>query len=188
MKLIKLTQNRLACVDAEDFDWLSKWSWHYHRMEKRKTGYARRTDYSGPKQKTVSMHVEIMKRHGRRGREVDHIDNCGCDNRKENLRLATRKGQGANVGLRVVNTSGVTGVSWHEQAGKWHARININGKIKHLGYYDDDDDFNEAVEARRKAEIEHYGEFQHDPTKVCPLGYTGQCPECAARLRGNNVH
>ncbi len=182
MKLIELTQNRLACVDDEDFDWLSKWWWQYHRKKKEKTGYARRTDRSGPKEKKVLMHIAIMKRHGlwKRGREVDHIDNCGCDNRKVNLRLATSGNQVENSGLRADSTSGVTGVCWDKSADKWKARISINGKRTHLGRYDD---FDEAVEARRKAEIKHYGEYCYDPTKLCPLWKTGQCPDCAERAR-----
>jgi len=123
MKLIELTQDRLACVDDEDFDWLSKWKWHYQCGEKWKTGYAKRTDRSEPKQKTVSMHVAIMKRHEkwRRGKEVDHKNVCGCDNRKVNLRLVTSGNQGANRRLRTDNTSGVTGISWHKGARKWVA-------------------------------------------------------------------
>ncbi len=182
MKLIELSQDRLACVDDEDFDWLSKWKWHYHREKKGKTGYVRRTDRSGPKQKTVQMHVEVMKRHGLwECGQVDHDNTCGCDNRKVNLRLATSRNQGANVGLRTNNTSGVIGVSWDKEEGRWRVQIIINGKVTYLGLYDD---FDEAVETRRKAEIEHFGEFQHDPTKLCPLWETGQCPECAERAQG----
>ena len=36
----------------------------------------------------------------------------------------------------VKKTSKYTGVSWSKQSKKWHARININGKDKHLGYFD----------------------------------------------------
>ncbi len=181
MKLIELTQDRLAIVDDEDFDWLSKWNWHYWRGKKAKTGYAMRKTL-GPKRKTVRMQVAVMKRHKRwkRGREVDHIDTCGCDNRKVNLRLASRNGQTANSGLRTDSTSGVRGVSWHKKAGKWEAYIHTNGKRKHLSLFDD---FDEAVEARRRAEIKYFGEYRYDSTNVCPLGYTGQCPECAARLK-----
>jgi len=180
MKLIELSQDRVTIVDDEDFDWLSKWKWHYAR--RKKSGYAERGDCSGPKQKTISMHVAIMKRHKKwkRGREVDHINTCGCDNRKVNLRLATPGEQGVNIGRRSNNTSGVTGVYWSKASGKWRAYIWVNGKEKHLGYYED---FDEAVEVRLKAEFKYYGEFQHDPTNVCPLGHTGQCPECAARLK-----
>jgi len=182
MKLIELTQDRFAVVDNKDFAWLSKWKWYYRRGKDRKTGYAVRNTGRWPHQRTVLMHIAIMKRHKRwkHGRQVDDINTCGCDNRKVNLRLATRSGQRANVGLCSNNTSGVTGVSWYRQRNKWRARIIVNGKQKHLGYFDD---FDEAVKERQQAEIKYYGKFRHDPTNVCPLGATGQCPDCAAKLK-----
>ena len=185
MKLIELSQGRLAIVDDEDFHWLLQWKWYYWRVKGRKTGYAKRNVRSESKRKLVPMQVAVMQRHRlwESGREVDHINTCGCDNRKENLRLATRNEQGANVGLKTSNTSGVTGVNWHKQTDKWQARIKINGKQTHLGLCVNLD---EAIEIRRQAEIKHRGEFQHDPTNVCPLGPTGQCPDCAARLGESN--
>lgn len=111
---------------------------------------------------------------------MDHIDNCGCDNRKVNLRLASSGEQKFNEGLRTNNTSGVAGIDWVIKDKRWRARISINGKETHLGYFVD---FDEAVKERLKAEFKYYGEFQHDPANVCPLGSTGQCLECAARLK-----
>lgn len=180
MKRIKLTQGRLALVDDEDFKWLSQWKWYYHCSEK--TGYAARNVGSRPCRRIIRMHVAIMKRHKRweRGKEIDHINTCGCDNRKENLRLATRNGQGANVGLQSNNTSGVTGVHWQKQTSKWCVRIGMDGKQKYLGLFTDLDD---AITARQKAEYKYFGEFCHDPTNICPLGFTDECPDCAARLR-----
>lgn len=141
-----------------------------------------RTDRSGRKRKTVWMHIEIMQHHGlwKSGQEIDHINTCGCDNRKVNLRLTIPMVNRVNAGLRTSNTSGVTGINWHKDKSKWQTRINTNGKRKHLGYFVDLD---EAVEVRQQAEIEYFGEYRHDPTNVCPLGYTGQCPDCAARLK-----
>ena len=180
MKLIELTQGRVAIVDDEDFDWLSKWKWCYWRAKK--TGYATRTDYSGSKQKSIWMHVAVMQHHRlwKRGKEVDHENTCGCDNRKSNLRIPTSSGQQVNTGLRTNNTSGVAGVNWDKEKSKWQTRISTNGKRKHLGYYVD---LNEAIKVRQKAEVKHYGKFRHDPTNVCPLGRTGQCPDCAERLK-----
>lgn len=184
MKKIKLTQDRLACVDDEDFAWLSQWNWHYWRGKRNKTGYAlrNRSLHLNQQRQIIRMQIVIAEQHGlwKPGKEVDHINTCGCDNRKENLRLATRNGQGANQGLRLDNTSGITGVNWHKASNKWRTYIVANGKHKHLGLYEK---FNEAVKIRRKAEIEYFGKFQHDPTNVCPLGSTGECPECAARLK-----
>lgn len=179
MKLIELTQGRVAIVDNEDFAWLSKWKWHCTRIGK--IGYAARNTF-GPNRRTIRMHVVIMKRHKRwkRGKEVDHIDTCGCNNRKVNLRLATRNEQGANGGLQSNNTSGVTGVNWDKASGKWRAQIRVNGKQIHLGRFVDLD---KAIARRRKAEIKYFGEYRYNKTKLCPLWKTGQCPDCSKRAR-----
>jgi len=128
------------------------------------------------------MHIAIMKRHKHweRERETDHIDTCGCDNRKENLRLATSSMNDANKRLQSNNTSGVTGVTWNKNCSKWKVQIVIDKKYRYLGSYDD---FNEAVKRRQQAEYKYFGKFRYDPTNICPLGYTGKCPDCAARLK-----
>jgi hypothetical protein len=33
------------------------------------------------------------------------------------------------------NTSGVVGVYWNKEMGKWQAQAMIEGKVKYLGYY-----------------------------------------------------
>jgi len=182
LKLIELSQGRVAIVDDKDFEWLSKWKWYYQYDKRCNTGYAKRNIGFWPHQKKVYMHIAIMKHHKRWGRrqEVDHIDNCGCDNRKVNLRLATRSKQTAHKGLLTNNTSGVTGVYWNKRRGAWKAEIMVNGKSKFLGYYSNKKD---AIKKRQQAEIKYFGEFRHDPTNICPLGYTGECPDCAARLK-----
>lgn len=176
MKFIELTQGRKAVVDDEDFAWLSQWNWYYHKN--RKHGYAERKEAG----RIVLMHREISRHHGllKPGMEVDHWNDCGLDNRKENLRVATQNDNAHNRGKHQNNSSGVPGVSWHKQHGKWHAKIMLNGKDKHLGYFNDLED---AKAARQAAERKYFGKFQYDPTLVCPLAQTGECPECAAKLK-----
>lgn len=181
MKLIELTQSRVAIVDNEDFDWLSKWKWYYARNRKsRKTGYVVRTDNN--KHQQIRMHTVILKRYKclECERQVDHINGCGCDNRKENLRSATPNTNGANKKRHSNNTSGNIGVRWHKLTGKWEARLFVNGKSNQLGLFVNKKD---AIKVRRQAEIKYFGEYRYDPTNVCPLGPTGQCPDCAQRLR-----
>ena len=43
------------------------------------------------------------------------------------------------------NTSGVTGVTWDKSIGKWLAQIRLDGKTKHLGYFDDLEEAAEVV-------------------------------------------
>lgn len=75
-------------------------------------------------------------------KEIDHINEIRDDNRMCNLRLANHQENGQNQSNpRTHNTSGFLGVSWHKCGKKWRAYITLNGKIKHLGY------FNTAEEA-----------------------------------------
>jgi hypothetical protein len=174
MKLIELTQGRVAIVDDEDFEWLSKWTWSF--LKGPKTGYAVRVIQRQGKQKMLLMHREISKIGKQR---VDHRNGCGCDNRKVNLRAATAQQNGGNMKKRDSNTSGITGVSWVAKRG-WYAHIRVNYKTLALGYFAKKKD---AIAARRQAEIEHFGEYRHDPKQLCPLWKTGQCPDCTKRAK-----
>jgi hypothetical protein len=179
MKLIELSQGRVAIVDDEDFDWLSAWKWHYHRRKGAITGYARRTDRKNGDQRTIQMHNEIYHHYHRESfQELDHINTCGCDNRKSNIRLATRSANCVNKQRRSDNTSNKTGVTWYRQDQKWVARLQLPGKRLYLGGFVKKKD---AIAARRHAEIAHFKEYRHNPRNLCPLWKTRQCPDCAKR-------
>ena len=151
-KQIELTQGLVALVDNEDYDKLSKYKWHAHIN--RNTFYVCRTAYNG-KQVTVMMHREILGlSHGDK-RQVDHRNQNGLDNRRTNLRIANHKINGYNHRKRADNSSGHNGVHWRIRENKWAAQIGANGKRIHLGVYAN---LCDAVEARRQAEIEYWGE------------------------------
>jgi len=91
--------------------------------------------------------------------QVDHIDpvtKTFVDNRRRNLRIVTIQQNAMNRRKHSNNTSGITGVSWSKQLGKWFASIGINGKLKYLGSFDNIDI---AIGARQQAEREYYGEY-----------------------------
>ena len=87
-----------------------------------------------------------------KGMYIDHINGVRHDNRLENLRLVDRTGNARNSKLRNDNSSGVVGVHYHKQHGKWNARIGSDSKRVELGLYDD---WFEAVCARKSAENKH---------------------------------
>ena len=92
-----------------------------------------------------------------RGMNIDHIDGDRTNNRIENLRLATKAENGWNrQHLDKRNSSGFTGVYWCIRDQKWRARIKVNGKNIHIGYFTNKQD---AIAARRLAEATHFGEF-----------------------------
>jgi len=84
--------------------------------------------------------------------QVDHINGCRADNTWLNIRHATHQDNMRNAKIPKTNKSGVIGVFFNKPTGKWRALIKVNGKQTHLGYFTD---FDDAVLARKSAEIEH---------------------------------
>jgi hypothetical protein len=67
---------------------------------------------------------------------VNHINHDREDNRVENLELITQR-ENTNK-LHLKSSSKYVGVTWKKQTNKWNARIVIDGKLKHLGYFSDE--------------------------------------------------
>lgn len=88
--------------------------------------------------------------------EIDHIDGNPSNNKISNLRLVTHSQNCKNRKINVNNKSGYKGVNWHEKSQKWRAYISLNGKWILLGFFLKKE---EAIEARKKAESEMYGEY-----------------------------
>jgi len=68
--------------------------------------------------------------------EIDHINGVKDDNRLANLREATRAENNRNVGLSAANKTGVKGVCFVMDSGKYRSRCRLNGEMHHLGYHD----------------------------------------------------
>jgi hypothetical protein len=86
--------------------------------------------------------------------EVDHKNRHPSEDRWDNLRLATHSQQMMNRKLHSNNTHGVKGV--YRSGNRWEARISVENKNIQIGSYKT---FEEAVAARRTAEIKYHGEF-----------------------------
>jgi hypothetical protein len=91
--------------------------------------------------------------------DVDHINHNKLDNRKINLRECTRSQNLMNKDIGLNNTSGYKGVYWSKNYKKWEARIFVNNSQMLLGYYDS---FDEAVQVRKEAEEQYFGEYSYD--------------------------
>lgn len=129
-------------LDIEDFE-----RFHDYRFYLHPGGYAE----IRPDAKTVKVHKLIVDYP-----IVDHINRNPLDNRKINLRAATRSQNGMNRSMQRNNTSGFRGTCWDKQKQKWWAQIKINGRTKRLGYFDD---ILDAAKAYDKAAAELFGEF-----------------------------
>ena len=157
MKEIPLGQSGFfAKVDDEDFRWLSLFPWRLQvsGMGQMTAAFGRRI--SG-KMTMFLMHRMILGITNSKV-QVDHINGDSLDNRRTNLRICNNQQNNFNKGRRKDNTSGSTGVRWHKQAQKWHARISLNGRETSLGLFDSKED---AIAARLDAVIQHHGDFAH---------------------------
>jgi hypothetical protein len=154
MKEIALSQGKAALVDDADFEWLSQWKWRAIQPEKRiECWYAVRYEGARPKRETVYMHRQIVG--APVGAQVDHKSRDGLDNRRENLRIATRSQNMANQPISPKNTSGYKGVAMHH-TGKWQAYIKVDQRIRWLGSFTDP---RVAARAYDFAAMAHFGEF-----------------------------
>lgn len=139
MMEIRLTRGKVALVDDEDFEEVSAHQWYAYPH--RSTFYAeRRVRHSDGKYDPEHMHVVIlMRKLGRRlapGMFPDHINGNGLDNRRVNLREATRAQNGRNCCRRSASpASQYLGVTWHRESKKWVARIRADGRNVYLGIF-----------------------------------------------------
>jgi len=134
MKLIQLSKGKSAIVDDQDYEWLSKFTWYSLPKKSPKNYYAMRKEYHGRWDTRVFfMHRDILGLNGNKLLEGDHINGNGLDNRRRNLRIATRAQNKQNQRKRKNTKSKYKGVSPHGK--KWIVKICCNGNRMNLGIF-----------------------------------------------------
>lgn len=156
---IELTKGMSAIVDESDYEKLVNFKWQAHRENNGHYAVCSVRQDNG-KYKQFRMHRMILNISDSRI-FIDHKNGNTLDNRKENLRIASYGENSRNLSKKLKNnTSGYRGVglaSGSEKRSKpWAARIKLNGKLKHLGYFTTAED---AAKAFDKAAKELFGEF-----------------------------
>jgi len=153
VKIISLTQGKVALVDDEDYEELNKNKWCAWKNSDG-TFYAVRGVRKNKKMIIFRMHREIMN--AKHGEEVDHINHDGLDNRRCNLRICTHSQNLRNCKQHKNNTSGLRGVSWDIRANKWRGHICKNNKTIYLGLFSDKIEAGHMVD---QYAMELFGEF-----------------------------
>lgn len=134
-------------IDDEDFDKINKYRWACSIHKKGRIYF-----YARPE--NISMHRLIMGFPN--GMDVDHINSNWLDNRKSNLRICSRSQNNYNNRMSIRNRSGLKGVCWDKEHGKWRAQIKIGNKQKYLGLFKNKED---AWKVYKKEVIEVRGEY-----------------------------
>ena len=133
--------NEEIYFDLEDASNILQYCWNVSPQ-----GYA----VTNINKKRMSMHKLLgCKRY-------DHINRNKLDNRKQNLRYCTEQENNMNKSMPSTNTTGVMGVTYRDNMGKFQAQLGLNGKCIYLGIYINKDD---AIKARLTAEARYFKEF-----------------------------
>lgn len=110
-------------INPVDVDIVGKYRWYM------KDGYA----VTSISYKRVKMHHLIMGK-SPKGKQVDHIDRDRLNNTRENLRFVTSQQNHFNTEYKGTRQRGK----------RWTAQIQTDGKTKHLGTYDSEDEARQA--------------------------------------------
>ena len=132
--------------DMDDYDKIKDYCWSEHINTK--DGYhsiQTRTDC-----RKIRMHYLLV------GKYYDHKDRNPLNNRRYNLREASKQENARNHNKHKNNSSGFIGVGWDKVCNKWVAYIGVDKKTKKLGRFVNKED---AIKSRLQAECEYFGEF-----------------------------
>lgn len=147
---VALTKGFVTLVDSEDKILLSV---DHHAHFSTATVYARASGQG-------YLHRAVMAVGS--AEFIDHVDGNGLDNRKRNLRLATRQENNRNRRGRRRATSRYKGV-WRVGANAWRAAISANGKTVNLGRFKTEE---LAAAAYDSASQDFHGDFAKANTEI----------------------
>lgn len=140
MKEITLTKGFVALVSDEDYPKVSAYCWYASDTGSGHV-YAVRNLRGGGRE---YLHQAIAGRPDD-GLVIDHINGDTMDNRRENLRHATRSANAVNSHCLVRNKTGYRGV--HPIRNKWFALIKRNAQPIYLGVFETPEAAAAAIDA-----------------------------------------
>lgn len=140
---VQLTKGYVAVIDARDAERVGKFAW---RAIVKPNGVYARSQKAG-----LALHQLIC------GALADHKNGHTLDNRRRNLRPATRKQQAHNRGKHRDSAVPFKGVHLtRTKLSPFAAAFYLNGRIKHLGSFKRAEDAARAYDAMAR---QHHGEF-----------------------------
>lgn len=157
MKKIDIRGNYITLVDDEDYEYLNQWKWGLDNG-----GYVARsthlsTSENSRQNKRYFMHKVINQTPI--GFQTDHINGNKLDNRRVNLRNATKSQNQANTRIYKNNKTGFKGVIFSRAKDKtkpYQAQIKYHKKNIFLGCFKTAE---EAAYAYNNEAMKLHGEF-----------------------------
>lgn len=158
---IKLSQDKVAIIDEEDLFLVHRYKWSALSIKTAlyEKWYAT-TSIDG---KTTYMHRLIMGEP--EGKQIDHIDQDGLNNRRDNLRIVNNSENARNTRAkrkRATKHSKYKGVSWHALkkpsgwiGGRWRAEIELPGRKRKIRYANSEI---EAAKAYNELALQYFGD------------------------------
>lgn len=109
------------------------------------SGYIKTIIYNNNIPKTFYIHRLVAKyflENYDENLEIDHIDRNSLNNSISNLRMATRSQNCINKKKRINTYSTYVGVTYDKNKNNknWKAKVRINGKNKHIGNYNTEEE------------------------------------------------
>lgn len=144
---------KYALIDAADYPLVRDRKWYANWNQLAKTWYAATLARVSEGRGMRYLHRAILGLGPGDRQEGDHVNRTPLDNRRLNLRVATSSQNLANR-RRWESASGFKGVT--RARGRWHARINMQGRTRNLGYFTTRE---EAARAYDAAARDLHGEF-----------------------------
>lgn len=132
-------------VDDADYEAVSYYTWSINNQGYVITNIGK-GKYPGQRQRTL---YQFLLGKAVNGLTWDHINRDKLDNRRQNLRMVSRRAQERNKGARKDNPSGIRGVSWKRDAQRWYVKIRVDALRVHVGSFQT---LPEAIAARTAAE------------------------------------
>jgi len=141
--------------DKEDYELIKDYCWRIDAY-----GYvvtSVKNESSGKYNKIIKLHQLLSP--CLNNYVIDHKNGNKLDNQKHNLRICLQSDNTKNHITYKTSTTDVSGVTWNKEKQNWRVRI---GKDISVGSFVN---FDDAVNARKKAEEKYFGEYSYDNSR-----------------------
>ncbi len=136
------TTRGVCLIDEADLSLVEKYRW-----------YVCGNGYVAAPKHNLLLHRYLMQ--PPEGMVIDHINGDKLDNRRRNLRVCTHAQNVQNrKGANKTSKTGIRGVGYHPESGKWRARVSFLGK-EYTSYHSTLESAVEGAEALRARFFTH---------------------------------